>query len=169
MKPLSRDTKISYQNSRVFELSGNKGSGMFVLVDMDDYDNVIGYKWYLCKGYAVGRVNRKMVKLHRLLMKFPKSLVDHLNGDRLDNRKANLRLATVNQNVHNRSKSPSLKSSIYKGVSFITRNKVWQATINYKSKAYNLGWFLHERHAAMAYDMAAHELFGEYAKANFTL
>lgn len=92
--------------------------------------------------------------------------VDHINGDTLDNRRSNLRLCTVSGNNHNRMKSKN-NTSGYKGVSWLKQNQKWRAYIKVNSKDKHLGCYLDKEDAARAYDKAAKEYFGEFARLNF--
>jgi len=100
-------------------------------------------------------------------MNAPKGcLVDHINGDGLDNRRANLRLATPSQN--NCNKPGFNKSSKYKGVSRTDlKKKQWRAVIHYNNEMIHLGRFCNEVAAAKAYDKAAKKYHGEFAYLNF--
>lgn len=101
--------------------------------------------------------------LHRLIKNAPKHLqVDHINGNRLDNRKENLRLCTNASNSRNCVK----KKGKYKGVYFNKLNKKWIAQITRDYKNIYLGCFEKQEDAAMAYNQEAKKLFGKYAKLN---
>ncbi|MGH6691022.1 MAG: HNH endonuclease, partial [Gammaproteobacteria bacterium] len=90
--------------------------------------------------------------------------IDHVNGDRLDNRRANLRLAQRSQNMAN---GPArLRTSQYRGVSWRRRGKAWQAHIMVNRGNHFLGLYESETDAARAYDLAAVAAFGEYARPN---
>jgi hypothetical protein len=105
--------------------------------------------------------------MHREIMQAPPGkVVDHINGNRLDNRKCNLRLCTRRQNLRNAAKRPGCQSQ-FKGVSFDRRHNRWFATIWFEGRSISLGSFLDEVEGARAYDRAALELFGEYAWLNF--
>lgn len=150
--------------------------GRFALVDENDYQYL--KKWYWRtdgQGYAMRtegtayKGTLKRIYLHRLIMDFPKKPleIDHINGNRLDNRRENLRICTKRQNLLNRLKSKNKKTSKYIGVNFRKERKVWRATIKINGKQISIGSFNNERHAAMARDIWAKELFGEFAKLNF--
>lgn len=105
--------------------------------------------------------------MHREIMNAPKGMVvDHIDGNGLNNRKSNLRICTQAQNNLN-SRPKRNCSSRYKGVSFYKRDKIWQVQIFHNSRTIFLGRFDDEIEAALAYDRKAAELFGEFAYLNF--
>ena len=100
-------------------------------------------------------------------MNAPKGMVvDHIDGNGLNNRKSNLRICTKAQNVHN-SRPRTNTSSKYKGVFWNKANKKWSATIHKGDKWTYIGGFDDEKEAARAYDRKAAEFFGEFAYLNF--
>lgn len=106
--------------------------------------------------------------MHREIANIPEDLeCDHINGNSLDNRKANLRAATRRQNCWNNSKRKPKSLSKYKGVSFSKRGRPWKAMLTVNGKWIYLGSFNSENQAAKAYDKAARRHFGEFAKLNF--
>ena len=138
-------------------------SGKSALVDNENYARLTTHAWYLTnKGYASNRGGM----MHRIVINAPKHLqVDHINGNRLDNRIENLRLATQSQNQRNASPRPN-GTSKYKGVHWCKTNKKWRAGI-WLGKRINLGRFDIEIDAAKAYDKAAKKHFGAFARTNF--
>lgn len=86
-------------------LSGKNGAGKFAIVDDEDIEKVMAYKWHLSdSGYAVNRTRGKTVRMHRLVNGTPEGMVtDHINRNPLDNRKANLRSCTQKVNAMNGS------------------------------------------------------------------
>lgn len=137
------------------------------LIDDEDLILISKYKWYESNGYAVS-ATRPIIRMQRLIMKPLKGqVVDHINGNRLDNRRKNLRICTQHQNIMNQRTQNVPKTSVYKGVSYDAINKKWIAQTKYKQKGIWIGRFKVERHAALAYDLWAKDLFGEYAKLNF--
>lgn len=154
--------------------------GKVALIDNEDYKRVGQRRWYAnCKGaqwYAGGKIRQKDGRwidqyMHRVIMNAqPGQEIDHKNGDGLDNRRANLRFATRSENKRNRSK-PKWKnvSSRFKGVSWLKQNRKWEAYIQENGRKRYLGLFTVEHEAALAYDRAAKEFFGEFARPNFLL
>lgn len=118
-------------------------------------------------GYALRRpwVNGKSVKavlMHRLIGNTPDYLqCDHKDGNGINNQKNNLRNCTSTENKRNQKKHKG--TSIYKGVSVRQGKNYWKARIGSK----HIGYFKKERHAAIAYDIWAKEIYGEFAQFNF--
>jgi len=147
--------------------------GKFAIVDAEDYDRLAKYKWHCRRSknkfyaYRTERKTRKTIGMHREILGAPPGLlVDHIDGNGLNNRKSNLRLCTYSQNTYNRR--PNRNSiSKYKGVTYHKRNKKWEAKIILNGKFIYLGGFDDEIEAALAYDRKAAELFGEFAYLNF--
>ena len=153
------------------------GDGKWTILDPQDYYRFCSFKWYLTgrrsKFYAVRSVKidasrTVTVRLHREIMNAPKGkLVDHKNGDSLDNRRSNLRLATRSQNMMNRRKTIVKTSSKYLGVCRLKKKKRWLAQLRCNKKVLLSRSFRNEIDAAHAYDMAAKKYFGEFARLNF--
>lgn len=144
--------------------------GYETVVDDDDYSLVCDVRWKILKSrhhrYAVRNTPRGAVLMHRYIMDAPAHLfVDHINGNGLDNRRCNLRLATRADNVRNRRKTTG--SSQFKGVYWSKAHSVWHAQISDTVGGTRfLGFYDDERHAAVAYDRAAVEAYGEFANLN---
>ena len=149
-----------------------------VLIDEDDipYMDHLNIGWnvyttYRGKQYVGGSVKSKILWLHRLLLDAPAHLqVDHKNGDGLDDRRSNLRLATPAQNAANRGPDRRAnRSSRFKGVS-LTRSSYRRAR-PYMAQVGGHWWgrFATEVEAARAYDAKLVEIFGEFAKTNADL
>lgn len=145
-------------------------AGHFIL-DYEDYMKYQGITFIMDnKGYVISDTGkgptRKVWSLHREIMGNPKDkVVDHINGNKLDNRKCNLRICTTRENACN---SISTKgSSKYKGVHWDEDRKKWTACIKNHRKHHFIGRFDNEEDAAKAYDDLAIKLHGEYARLNF--
>ena len=151
--------------------------GYVAIVDSDDFDAVAKYNWNVleqgrCRYAHTVTEDRRIVTMHRFLFSPPSPfVVDHINGNGLDNRKCNLRAATIQQNAWNHAaRQPAKCASPYKGVWFATdgkRRKRWVASIRINGKRIRLGYFATDFDAALAYDEAAQQHFGEFAKLNF--
>ena len=144
--------------------------GKIAIVDDDVFSTASKIKWNAHKGhknkwYAVTKIQGKSIFLHNFVMLPPKGfVVDHINGDGLDNRRENLRIASYSQNSANRGTDIDNKSG-YKGVIKI-KNK-WAAKLNYKRKTIYIGSFDTAELAARAYDEKAREIWGEFSQTNF--
>jgi hypothetical protein len=141
------------------------------LIDDEDFALVAPYSWHLFKDrngyeYARGYKDGVKVRMHRLLARAKQGqLVDHKNGNTLDNRQENLRVCTHSENMRNQKKISG--SSKYKGVSYRKVNNKWESRIYYCGKKLFLGLFTSEIEAAQAYDAKASELYGQFACINF--
>lgn len=140
--------------------------GRVTIIDSEDYGVLSRYQWMCHCGY-VRRVEKgKTIHMHRLLMNCPDNFeVDHINRNKLDNRKSNLRIVTRQQNMCNKTRYAG-SSSKYKGVSWHSKDKIWNAQIRLDRKIYYLGAYESEEVAAAAYNHHAILLFGQYAVLN---
>jgi len=152
------------------------------IVDDEDYERVNKLKWscgtngYASNGVYIrgsGRKNQKMkcTTMHRFILRPKKGeYVDHINGDKLDNRKINLRICTQSQNCCNCKITTSVMgketSSGFKGVCFDKGRGLWESYIWKNRKKYHLGRFEHEEDAADQYNIAAQIFFGEFSYLN---
>lgn len=160
--------------------------GKSILVDQADADFVMQHSWQVRQNPGRGRswyvwrtlkgVGTKSrattVYLHRILLDAPKGMqVDHINGNPLDNRRANLRLCTNSQNHANmikpRQGTRKTPTSQFKGVVFWKNG--WQAQTSHRGKFIHIGRYKTEEEAARAYDARATEIWGEFARLNFPL
>ncbi len=149
-------------------------SGEKCLVDREDLERVNRYTWRLehfnRKSYArcTMRTNGKNTKarLHRFILGAKAGdVVDHINGDTLDNRKSNLRYCTLSESAKNRVKNKTSKNK-YKGVRKEPNCSRWCAFISINSKKTYLGIFKTEEAAAKAYNIAAKNNYKQFAKLN---
>lgn len=146
-------------------------SKLLVTVDDEDLEKVIPYIWCFNRQnhtiYIQANIgNNKTIEIHQLILEYKEGFViDHKNHNRLDNRKENLRYATKSQDLANRRLQLNNKSG-YKGVSWIERDKRWQATIQINGISKYIGFYKTKEEAALAYNKRATSLFGEFAYLN---
>jgi len=164
-------------------LGGKAAAGRHTKVDSDVAEELMKLSWYWeSNGYARRAVRFRMpdgrrairhIYMHREVWCLAGKVIpdghelDHINGDKLDNRLYNLRPATTAQNQHNRKLNRKVGTSRYKGVSWYKPTGKWRARIQHNGKEIYLGYFADEIEATKAYDKAARQLFGEYARCNF--
>jgi hypothetical protein len=147
-----------------------------VRYDAEDAPKVEPYKWHVMKGHSTyyvrrqtARPNRRNLLLHREITECPKGkMIDHKNGNGLDNRRENLRICTMSENMMNRGKT-KVHSGKYKGVYDCGDSKTnpYTAKIQKDGKVYHLGHHRTLEEAAKVYDVKAKELHGVFAKLNF--
>ena len=146
--------------------------GKVAIVDDEDFERINQWKWYYGGGYA-GR-NKKRTKgiprglsLHCFIMGKPSDglEVDHIDGNKLNNQKSNLRIATRSQNAMNVGITKRNKSG-YKGVSWHKCSNKWEVRIRINGKKLHLGLFINKEDAAKAYNDAAKLHHGEFANLN---
>jgi hypothetical protein len=156
-------------------LYGKVAAGRVALVDDEDFDLVMQYRWTVQERisprgatwgpYAKATVpggGKIVVFMHKLITGYP--ITDHRNGYGLDNRRSNLRPATALQNSHN-TRPYAGHSSRFKGVTWHKHTKKWAAQIRINGKNRYLGLFVSEEEAAHAYTEASLAVQGEYAYA----
>ena len=144
--------------------------GRFALIDEEDVDRVSQYNWYVGKGKHTHYAHHKSKEsflLHRFVTNAPDDVqVDHINSNGLDNRKTNLRFCNNGQNSAASRKRQGTRSK-YRGVVFdSTASCKWKARVYDNGKQIVLGRFSSEEEAALAYNKAALERYGEFARIN---
>lgn len=152
--------------------------GLFAIIDEVDAKRVGMFNWSAVRGgnntYAQRNTPKderelgrpRVIKLHRYILDFPESQIDHKDGNGLNCRRSNLREATNIENGRN-SRLRHHNSSGYKGV-VKTKNNTWQAVIKYDETQHFLGHCPTKEDAARRYDLYAIVYHGEFAKLNFT-
>ena len=151
--------------------------GFVTIVDDEDYDRLSKYHWCYhgggdaARGYHEnGKVH--IEKMHQAIMGIAPEgyMIDHINGDKLDNRRCNLRFVTHQQNIFNSKPKITVKGkrcrSRFKGVTWRGDRGKWRSCITIDRKRHYIGLYDTEEEAAIAYNNAAIMLFGEYAKLN---
>lgn len=150
----------------------------FAMVDDEDYDELIKYKWhaenkvntsantvYAVRTITIGKKDTK-VRMHRQILNAPKGmLVDHGDGNGLNNQKYNIRICTHSQNSSNRVASRT-SSSKYTGVHWDKSCNKWRTEIRKHGKRQFSKLFLDEKEAARCYNENAPRFHGEFAKIN---
>lgn len=151
--------------------------GLFTLVDDEDYEALIQYKWqansvmggrhfYARRNWRGEGSKPCYTLMHRAIMNAPKGMdVDHIDGDRLNNTRSNLRIVTRSQNLANRG-SHGIHG--FKGIRIVPKNtnKPYGVYIGHNYKQIYLGSYSTVIEAALAYDRKAKELYGDFARLN---
>jgi len=159
--------KPTKKGIRYIPLTKNK----FAIVDEEDYERLARFKWCVsCTGrkklYACRMDGRRVIKMHREIMRPARGLVvDHIDGNGLNNCRANLRVCTYSQNLCNRQKYRG--ATPYKGVFYRKDRDKYYARISFAGRKHYLGLYDDPVEAAKAYDRKARELHGPYARLNF--
>lgn len=158
-----RSGRNLYYDNKIYIISRDCS----VLVDSCFSDGLDKHTWGIdTNGYVYTNIKRKKVYLHRFLLNAPSELfVDHINHDKSDNRRSNLRLCThqennMNQRIFDRG------TSKYKGVFYDKRYNVWLSRISVNNISLYLGTYYNERDAAIAYNTAAIKYYKEFANLN---
>ncbi|MFT8313202.1 MAG: AP2 domain-containing protein [Clostridium sp.] len=143
--------------------------GEEIIIDSEDFNKIKDYTWRVNNnGYAITEftesVNKiKMIQMHRLINNTPANkITDHKNGNRLDNRKTNLRDCNYSENARN-CKTPSTSSSGIAGVQYAKREKRWRARIYTDGKEISLGYYETKEEAILARMNGEQEYFGEFS------
>lgn len=171
MKPYFRCNYADFPSDACDGVCVPLTQGRHTIVDADDFINIVGEHYWCAKGkggvmYACRRTFRSPTetRLHRLIANADMPQVDHINGNTLDNRKANLRACTHAQNQWNQKPRSGRK---YKGVTYKKETGKWVAQIS--KLRISLGSYETPEAAAMAYDAKAREIYGEFAWLNFPI
>lgn len=151
----------TYYFLRDYVVGITNNTGTDFLIDYDDYEMVCQYTWNEDdRGYLYTNIKNKKIRMHRLLLAPQQSyqIIDHINHDKLNNRRSNLRIVTNSQNQMNRDK-PKQNTSGVKGVYWHKNKKKWQANIQIDNKLLYLGIFNSKQDAIMARKEAESKYF----------
>lgn len=162
-------TKNIYQlHGEIVEVKTRKGN--IFLIDNGDAEKALRYTWCLSKtGYPVAMINHKTVKLHRYLLDCsPKDIVDHIDGNPLNNTRKNLRICTQKQNSRN-CKIAKNNTTGYPGVSLIKKSGRYRARIMVNRKEIRLGHYIALEDAINARKKAEQKYFKTFAPCNGAL
>lgn len=150
------------------------GDNASAIVDDEDYDDISFHSWRLSNsGYALSTENSRAILMHRIIMNPAKGLeIDHINGNKLDNRKSNLRCCTKSENASNSIARKNRKNdgSTFKGVSVYKYRKRSGGMYKiFRARIYDrtIGTFKNEVDAAVAYDLWAKYSNPEFVRLNF--
>jgi hypothetical protein len=153
-------------------------TGGIVILDDTDIALVCGIKWYgtplgrtvyaqTCRKIIGGHGKQKTLLMHRVIMNPPTDMVvDHINGNGLDNRRSNLRIVTRGENSRLARNIPANRSG-FRGVSWSSKRGKWRAAIGFYGVDKSIGYFSDAADAAMAYDVEAIKARGDLAVLNF--
>ncbi len=150
--------------------------GKVALVDDEDYEYLNQFNWQALKARHTWYAHRNgynkdrhvKIYMHRDILKVPVGVnTDHKDGNGLNNQRCNIRIATNAQNQQNQINLAGGKSSCFKGVCWSKADNKWYVHITVKSRSVRLGSYISEIEAALVYDEAAKEYFGEFARLNF--
>jgi len=153
--------------------------GLYAIVDAEDYEKLSKYKWharvdegrrtvYAARNVSYhknGRRHNRAILMHREIMNPPEGMVvDHINGNGINNRRCNMRVCTQFENTHNNRPRKDGKSRF---IGVDPHRDKWRARVCYKGRKHHVGLFDDQVEAAKARDRKALELFGEFARLNF--
>lgn len=158
---LSKPILRNILGQAIIEMKNNEKT----IVNDDNYHELIKYSWSLNNGYVQTHIGGKVIKMHRFIINANENeIIDHINHNRSDNRRENLRISNESLNSHNKSKAINTTSK-YHGVRK-TKFNTYQAIITKDKQVYCIGNYKNEIDAAIAYNKKAIELYGTYANLN---
>lgn len=163
-----KNTYIEKESFYIIEIEGTINGK--IIVDKEDYSKMIKYKWYIvdkkyptCKAYDYK--NKKVILMSKMVTGYydGELLIDHINGNTLDNRRENLRLLTHKDNMKNR-RLHSNSSSGVSGVHYIKKKMLWEARISNNNYSFCLGFYKNKEDAIKSRLEAESFFFGELSR-----
>jgi hypothetical protein len=157
---------IKFKDYALLECTDSNYNNKYTKIDLDDVERVSKYKWTIDKStnYVRTSSNGKNFKLHRFILRYDDNLfIDHINNNRLDNRKNNLRIVTPKQNALNSSLCKNNTSS-YKGIH--KQKSKWVVRIRYNNSTLYLGWYKSFKEALIVRISEEIKLYKEFANYN---
>ena len=160
-----------HDRMKLIDISTPKHPNTFAMVDDEDFERISAHHWYAVANPKSIYPRRKIkggdsIHMQNDLLCAPdKMVVDHIDGNTLNNQKSNLRICTIGENARNRGKQSNNKSSL-KGVVHVVGTQRFRARITIKGKIIHLGCYGSVREASKAYDAAAEKYHGEFARLN---
>lgn len=156
--------------SRLIPLVGKNGQGKFAVVDDEDFEELSRYRWFVSSGYASRSAAPHQVQMHRQVLGLSRGdglEGDHINRDRLDNRRSNLRVTKRATNAQNLSARAHPKYPAPRGVTYDKNRQKWMATCRVNYRRHYVGRFdsMEEADAAVRAFRAEHHPFSEDAVA----
>lgn len=136
-----------------------------IIIDKEDIEKINKYRWHLNNGYAKTTINKRTTSIHRIILNLTDEnlVVDHIDGNPLNNRKCNLRICTQLENAKNVKISSKNKSGA-KGIVWNKQNNNWRAIIFTNGKQINLGSYADFNEAVRARKEAEEKYFGEFVR-----
>ena len=161
---MSKNEIVTYDDYAEIILYDRQGNEKCrAIIDLDDIEKIKNYKWSL-KGNGYIATGHNGLLLHKLITNTNKDeIVDHINRNKLDNRKCNLRICTYSQNQMNKCVQSNNKSG-YTGVRWDKRAKKWKVQITVNKKQLHLGYYNDIEEAIKVRKKAEIEYFGEYRR-----
>lgn len=165
-----RENSFVFKDGFCYGITSNSNKEFYF--DEEDFEIVKDFTWFEYNGYIATNNYKlpdypKLLKLHRIVMKEKDStkFIDHINHNKLDNRKQNLRVTTCSQNLMNHKVFKNNTSGV-SGVCFLNNKNKWKVRITVNYKVINIGSFDNYEDAVIARKQAEEKYFGEYSYSN---
>lgn len=161
IKANKKEVNRYLEHEDYYELFNDKNDSF--IISKADFEKVHTHRWAKgSDGYWFTRINKKNIRLHRFILNEEAECIDHINRNRNDNRRENLRGCSFQQNSTNKSLQSNNTSKIA-GVQWYADRQKWMASLTYKKQYHYLGTYVNKEDAIRARLKAEKEIFGEYA------